>query len=139
MQNELAGIEGGVGMPERIIAVVDDMFFAAKIRGTAEAVGVRVQFARSFDEVKAASEATPPALIIADLHSQRCDPFTLAAGLKADADLRAIPLLGFFSHVQTELQERARASGYDRVIPRSVFAKKLPQILKGDFEDTRTK
>ena len=55
----------------------------------------------------------------------------LARQLKADEQLRSIPLLGFFSHVQTELQRQASAAGFDQVIPRSAFAKYLGEILSG--------
>jgi len=41
-------------------------------------------------------------------------------------------LLGFFSHVETELQRNALAAGFDRVIPRSVFARDLSQLLATD-------
>ncbi len=73
-----------------------------------------------------------PSLIIADLHSQKCDPFSLAERLKADETLRAVPLIGFFSHIHTALQQRAQQSGYDRVMPRSAFTKYLPEILQGE-------
>jgi hypothetical protein len=52
--------------------------------------------------------------------------------LKSDEQLRDIRLLGFFSHVQTELQRNAIAAGFDQVIPRSVFARDLPKILSTD-------
>jgi hypothetical protein len=48
-----------------------------------------------------------------------------------DESLRAVPLLGFFSHVQTELQQRAKEAGFDRVMPRSAFSKNLAEILGG--------
>jgi CheY-like chemotaxis protein len=70
-----------------------------------------------------------PALIIVDLHAQKVDPFNLAEQLKRDETLRAVPLLGFFSHVETELQRRAQQAGFDRVMPRSAFSKNLPEIL----------
>ncbi len=73
----------------------------------------------------------PPQLIICDLHATRIDPIELAKQLKADERLRAIPLLGFFSHVQTELQRQAEEAGFDQVIPRSAFTKHLPDILSG--------
>ena len=117
-------------MSKPVIAVVDDMFFASKIRATAEHLGVTVRFARSTDEALAAARQEEPSLIIADLHAQKCDPFSLAEQLKADETLRAVPLLGFFSHIQTELQQRAEQSGYDRVMPRSLFTKRLPEILE---------
>jgi CheY-like chemotaxis protein len=55
----------------------------------------------------------------------------LAKQLKADEQLRSIPLLGFFSHVQTELQHQAEQAGFDQVIPRSAFSKYLGEILSG--------
>jgi CheY-like chemotaxis protein len=71
-----------------------------------------------------------------DLHNQRIDPVALARELKADEQLRGIKLLGFFSHVQTELQRNAVAAGFDRVVPRSVFARDLEQLLTTDYTDT---
>jgi CheY-like chemotaxis protein len=115
-----------------VVAVVDDMFFASKIRAVAESLNVGVRFARSAAEALEAAQAEEPSLILADLHARRCDPFALAEQLKADEKTRAVPLLGFFSHVQTELRLRAEQAGYDRVMPRSMFSKRLPEILGGD-------
>lgn len=118
-------------MARSIIAVVDDIFFASKIRGTAEQIGVAVAFPRSADGVSEIIQGDVPSLVICDLHSQKIDPFELARGLKAKEETRHIPLLGFFSHVQTELQREAQQAGFDRVIPRSVFASSLSKILSG--------
>ncbi len=90
-------------MPRTVIAVVDDLFFASKIRGTAEQFGVAVKFARTADALAEAARRDPPSLIICDLHSQKVDPNELAKYLKADEQLRLIPLLGFFSHVHQPL------------------------------------
>lgn len=116
-------------MTKLVIAAVDDMFFASKIRATAEHLGVAVHLAKSTADVLAAAKAREPALIIADLHGQKYDPFTLAEQLKADECTRKVPLIGFFSHVQTALQHKAVSAGYDRVMPRSAFTRQLPQIL----------
>jgi CheY-like chemotaxis protein len=119
-------------MSRNIVAVVDDLFFASKIRGTAEELGVTATFARNVDATLQAARRDQPSLIICDLHSQRIDPMELARELKADKQLRAIPLLGFFSHVQTDLQRQAEAAGFDRALPRSAFSKHLSKILSGD-------
>lgn len=115
-----------------IIAVVDDMFFASKMRAVAEAVGTEIVFPRSVEALVQKARAVKPQLIIVDLHNQKIDPATLASDLKADDDLNQIPLLGFFSHVQTELQQNALKAGFDQVVPRSVFARDLPRILSQD-------
>jgi CheY-like chemotaxis protein len=119
-------------MSKTVISVVDDMFFASKIRAVAEAAGLEISFPRSLEAVVSKARETKPGLIVVDLHNQRIDAVALAHELKADEELQAIKLLGFFSHVQTELQRNAIAAGYDRVIPRSVFARDLGQILTAD-------
>ena len=122
-------------MSRVVIAVVDDMFFASKIRAVAEAVGTEISFPRNREALVQKARETKPQLIIVDLHNQKIEAAALAAELKADDELRAIPLLGFFSHVQTELQRNALAAGFDRVIPRSVFARDLQKILATDYTD----
>jgi CheY-like chemotaxis protein len=121
-------------MTRNIIAIVADLFFASKIRGTAEELGLTVTFARSVDTMIEAARRDNPSLIVCDLHSQKVDPIELAKQLKADEQLGSIPLLGFFSHVQTELQHQAEHAGFDRVLPRSAFTKNLAEILSGKFD-----
>ncbi len=118
-------------MTRTVIAVVDDLFFASKIRGTAEQFGVSVSFPRRIEALMEAALCDQPQLIICDLHATRIDPIELAKLLKADERLHSIPLLGFFSHVQTELQRRAEDAGFDRVMPRSAFTRNLAGILSG--------
>ena len=112
-----------------VLAIVDDMFFASKIRATAEAVGVEVKFARSIEKLIETAREVKPGLVVVDLHNTKLDPVAVATELKSNDDLRQVRLLGFFSHVQTDLQRNAMAAGYDQVIPRSVFARDLGQIL----------
>jgi PleD family two-component response regulator len=105
----------------KVLAVVDDMFFASKIRAVAEAVGVEISFPRTKESL--VEKARDADLIIVDLHNQKIDPLSLPA------ELGEVRLLGFFSHVEVELQRKAIAAGYHQVIPRSVFSRDLPQIL----------
>jgi CheY-like chemotaxis protein len=114
-----------------IIAVVDDLFFASKIRATADELGVEVRFVRRPEAlISGASEKTPE-LIIVDLESEKVDAYTLAGELKANDYLRDVPLVGFFSHVLTEVKLAAIESGFDTVVPRSVFTRDLAKILAG--------
>jgi len=119
-------------MSQTVISVVDDMFFASKIRAVAEAAGVEISFPRGQEAVVSKARETKPGLIVVDLHNQRIDPVALAQALKSDEELREIRLLGFFSHVETELRRNALEAGFDDVIPRSVFARDLPQLLTAD-------
>lgn len=118
-------------MSRTVIAAVDDMFFISKIRATAEHLGVDVRFARNSDALLASARENKANLIIVDLHAQKIDPIALARALKSDSELQAIMLLGFFSHVETDLMREATKAGYDQVMPRSAFSKDLAVILAG--------
>jgi PleD family two-component response regulator len=120
-------------MTRRILAAVDDMFFASKIRGTAEHLGISVEFVKTPSATLEAARRETPAMVIADLHSQRCQPLSIAHDFKSDDALKSVPLVGFFSHVDTALQSAAQQAGFDRVMPRSAFTNNLPRILNGEF------
>lgn len=116
-------------MTGTILAAVDDMFFAAKIRATAEALGVSIKFFRGLDALVSSAAEQPPQLILVDLHNQKLDPLELARALRSNEQLKMVPLLGFFSHVQVDLKQAALEAGYDQVVPRSVFSRDLAKIL----------
>ena len=115
-----------------IIAAVDDMFFASKIRAVAEQLKIDIRFARNLDSVVNDAHETRPKLIVVDLQSQKINAIELAKALKADVELKDIPLLGFLSHVLVDLQQAAIQAGFDTVIPRSVFSRDLAAILSGN-------
>lgn len=115
---------------EIIIAAVDDIIFGAKIKGTAGTHGINVTMVRSTQKFIETLTKITPTKIIVDLHSEKCDPFLIAEKVKEDERLKNTKLIGFFSHVYTELMKKALAAGYDEVLPRSAFTKKLPQILR---------
>ena len=118
-------------MTRTVIAAVDDMFFVAKIRGTAEHLGVTLRSVRNLNTLLSVARDANPDLIIVDLHAEKLDPLAVGRALKSDQQLASIRLLGFFSHVQTDLKEAALTAGYDSVIPRSLFSRDLAEILEG--------
>jgi CheY-like chemotaxis protein len=119
--------------PPRIVAVMSDLFFSAKINDTAKRLGITVEFINdkavamntTKDQVK-----TKPALVLIDLNWEVDDPMDLIARLKADPETRAIPTLGFVSHVRIDLKNKAEQNGCDLVVARSVFARDLAGILE---------
>jgi CheY-like chemotaxis protein len=119
-------------MIRTVVAAVEDMFFVSKIRETAKALGMVANFPRRADVLLDSVSQEPPDLIVVDLHSQRFNAIELAGELKSKESLKGIPLLGFFSHVQVDLQQQAIEAGYDEVIPRSVFFRDLASILAGE-------
>jgi CheY-like chemotaxis protein len=121
-------------MIRTVISVVDDMFFVSKIRATGKALGLIAKFPRTLEAFRDIINDEAPNLILVDLHNSKVDPIALAKELKADATFRRIPLLGFYSHVQMDLQRQAQEAGYDEVLPRSLFARDLAHILAGQIK-----
>jgi CheY-like chemotaxis protein len=124
---------------EKIFVAVDDMFFAAKILGTAQQLGRRVERLKSLAELREALEEEIPALLIIDLNSTQFQALEMVEFCKAHPALSAMPILGFLSHVQVELKRRAEQSGCDFVMPRSAFAQTLPEILSGKLPNSSAK
>ena len=120
-------------MPETpVIAAVDDLFFLTKIEATAQHAGVPLVQARSARALEERlAEGQPPRLIVLDLNSTACAPLDAIRRIKSDPRLRETRIVGFFSHVQVELERAATQAGCDFVLPRSVFSARLPEILKG--------
>jgi hypothetical protein len=70
-------------------------------------VGTEVQFVKSIAAAAEKAREKVSALVIVDLNAGCCNPVELARAFKSDDKLNAISLLGFFSHVQIELQQAA--------------------------------
>jgi CheY-like chemotaxis protein len=117
--------------PNTIIVAVDDMFFASKIRGTAEALGRQITMVRTAKDLIEQAALLSPSLIILDLNSTRIDPISAIESLKSNPELKGLPILGFLSHVQTDLKQMAEQAGCDQVMPRSAFSQRLPELLGG--------
>ena len=109
----------------RVVALMDDLFFQMKLAETAKHLGVEVKVAATADALKALLEPAPKLLIV-DLNS-RHEPLATIQRLRADKN--AVRVVGFLSHVQTELAAQARAAGCDEVMPRSAFTQNLATIL----------
>ena len=114
---------------EVILAILDDLMFTSKVKAAAAHVGVPVTFARSSDAALAEMRSSPPQLVILDLSNPRTDPLGTVGQMKADPQLTKIPIVGFASHVHTEIIEAARKAGVDDVLARSAFTQRLPEIL----------
>ena len=109
-----------------VVALVDDLFFQAKLAETAKHVGVELRTCTTPDAMLAEIAENPPRLVVVDLNA-RNNPLEAVERVQARAG--QIPLLGFLSHVQVELAQKDRAAGCHDVMPRSKFTKNLETIL----------
>ncbi len=115
---------------KKILAVVDDLLFTVKISDAAKRAGLEVEFLKSEQDVIQKAAHDKPLLIILDLNNNSVDPLDLISKLKADGDLKRISLIGYLSHVQGELKQKAHEAGANIVMARSAFSQNLQQILK---------
>ena len=113
-----------------VVALVDDLFFQAKMLETARQVGGKLKTVTTGDALLAAvhenNTQTSPSLLIVDLNARQ-GAIEALERLYAAGSQR--PVIAFLSHVQVELAERARAAGCQQVMPRSKFTQNLAAIL----------
>jgi len=121
------------------IVLIDDLFFQAKLIETAKLTGISLQTVATGEQLLKAAAANPAALVIVDLNArqgsldaveQLCKE-NLEPGVESIVPGNPRRVIGFLSHVQTELAERARAAGCQDVMPRSKFTQNLAAILRG--------
>jgi CheY-like chemotaxis protein len=113
----------------RVVAVMDDLFFTVKILDAAKRAGLSIEFVKSeIDAIEKARSA--PAVMILDLNCAAIDPLRLITALKADHDTKFVNLIGYISHVQGDLKLAAQQAGCDMVLARSAFSQNLPQLFK---------
>ena len=113
-----------------VLALVTDLIFASKIRGAGGAAGVATRTVRTPDAVWAACGEATPRMILLDLEARSGEVPALIRRLKAAPATRAVPVIGFASHVNREAMRAARDAGADRVLARSAFVRELPALLR---------
>jgi CheY-like chemotaxis protein len=109
--------------------MVDDLFFLSKIQQTARLLDVRVEPVAPGQLVERAAQI-PVRGVILDLNHRSGSALDALRAIKADAKTGATPVVGFLSHVQTDLAAAARSAGCDLVLARSTFSQKLPELLR---------
>ena len=108
------------------MALVQDLFFVARIRETARLVDVPLVFARTPDEVSGAL-AAPARLVLVDL-TGRLDHGRLFDAV--DAVMPRPPVLGFTTHALAAVS-KGWHSRCDRVVTKETLTQELPTLLKG--------
>jgi hypothetical protein len=100
----------------RVVAATPDLLLGSKIEAMLSAVGHEVTLAPSVAE----APLEDMDLLVADLDAE--NPEALV-GL-------GVPILGYYSHVNTETRRAADAAGVDLAVPRSRMARELPQLVE---------
>jgi hypothetical protein len=96
----------------RVVAYVPDLMDRSRIAAAAPDVVF----------VRAPGELTAHEADVVVLDAGRPGALDVVAGLSAR-------VVAFGSHVDTDLLDAARMAGVDEVLPRSVFFRRLPEVL----------
>ena len=99
----------------RVAALVTDLMLASRVRTSLEAAGHDVE-----QESTLPDELDGVDLVVADLDA--VPPESLE-------DL-GLPVIGFYSHVDVEMKERADAAGLAMAVPRSRMSRELPELVE---------
>lgn len=110
-----------------VVVLTADLFFRAKIEAVAEAAGTAVECVGSGEGLEERLEGAGRVLV--DLAHGGADPAATIRALKA----RAAPpeVIAFGPHRDADAFRAAREAGADRVLARSAFVERLPELLGG--------
>ena len=109
-----------------LVASVEDLFFRSKIEATARHLNVPVKFAEPRALAKVCREGNAAAVL---LQLENGTPLETVRKLREDEATRELPIIGFLSHMDRELAQRAEQAGVTRVMPRSQFSETLPDLM----------
>jgi hypothetical protein len=96
----------------RVALLCPDLLFGSKLQGALRAAG--------HEPVAPGDEAE---LLVVDLTDD------VDARIEASA-AAGLPRLGFYSHVEQDVRQRAEAAGFDRVVPRSRMAREAAALVE---------
>jgi transposase len=97
----------------KVLAIVTDLMLASRVEEGLRAAGHEVSVAPALPDPLEADA------IVCDLDTADIDALAAAA----------IPVLGFYSHVDVETKRTAEAAGITQAIPRSRMARELPALV----------
>jgi DNA-binding NarL/FixJ family response regulator len=117
----------------RVLALVPDLLFGSRVQGSLTAAGHEAQLigdeARLRECLADDARDARPAVLVVDLTDASFDGAAIVGRLAAERMLDGVRTLAFFSHVDSEVGERARAAGFDLVIPRSRMAREGAHLV----------
>ncbi len=113
----------------RVVALVPDLLFGSKVVSMLEAAGHEVTLTAREDEARAEAEFAD--VLVVDLTTDAVDGTTLVDSMTAGGELHGRKTIGFYSHVEPEVRERAQAAGFDLVVPRSRMNREGAALVAG--------
>lgn len=117
----------------RVLALMPDLLFGSKVQAALTAAGHDVEV--TGDELAARVGAPDADVLVVDLTTDAIDGSTLVESMRVDGELGATRTLGFYSHVDVAVRERALDAGFDLVVPRSRMNREAAELVTRLAED----
>ena len=115
-------------MSKHVIALVDDLFWKARLLETAKAAGATMALVSDPALLGAKCVEQRPDLVFVDL-ALRKDPFAAIRAFKDATETAGVPVVGYFEHMRTDLHKKGKEAGIETLIARSTFTEKLGSFL----------
>jgi CheY-like chemotaxis protein len=113
----------------RVLALVPDLLFGSRVQASLAAAGHEVQLIGAGQQARELLEAERAGVLVVDLTDASFDGAAVREALAAEGLLEGVPSLAFYSHVDAETGQRARAAGFDLVVPRSRMAREGAELV----------
>ena len=104
----------------RVLAFIPDLLFGSNVVGALRAAGHEPVLVSGPDQAE--RELPSADLLIVDLTADAGERMERLAGVGGPGRDR-VPVLAFYSHVETEVRALAEQAGFDLVVPRSRMAR----------------
>lgn len=109
----------------RVLALIPDLLFGSRMQGSLTAAGHEVELIGGESALRGrlADGAAAAAVLVVDLTNEDLDGARIVESLSGEGELKQTRTLGFFSHVDVHVRERAEQAGFDLVVARSRIAR----------------
>lgn len=116
-------------MTKHVIALVDDLFWKARLLETVKASGATIAFVSDPAVLAAKAQEQRPDLLLIDL-ALRKEPFEAVKRFLTENT--SVKAFGYFEHMRVDLHQRGKEAGIGTLMARSTFTEKLPSLLQDE-------
>ncbi len=113
-----------------VLVGVTDIFFYTKVRDALMSKGYRIERARTQQDIVDKASARIPSAFILNMNDETLNAFQALETFKADAELKAIPILAFANHEEVDTFNRAKALGVTKIVSRNEFSARLKDLVE---------
>src|SRR5262245_54316602 len=117
-------------MSKRILVVEDQEDNRQILRDLLASVGYEMIEAHDGEEALIAARTQNPDLILMDIQLPILDGYEATRRIKAQSDLRHIPIVAVTSYALSGDEEKARAAGCDAYVTKPFSARNLLETIK---------